>query len=677
MKVTKLLQRSTSLLLALAMLLSFLPGVYSEGTGTDSEQAPEILEGYVWRTLSVEIAPFEEERAQNEQAEAARWAEKADEAAHFLELMLSHAAETDEDASAPTIEVRGWMPEDVTARAELISFTQDDLYKELALAQVEIRFYDADGQSWQPTYPLTVCVDGDVLEQARAAKMDPTVYVYREEPRDEKKPEEQLFTVEAYSAVRSAGEVKTYERELGEDVRAEVSETALTKVEEAPKAVCFETESEAVRFVLTARQPDRSYTAVEENGEAELAIVGNLPRGLSASVAAASAEIESDVLPGDVVLAWDLCLTHPDYADYRADATLKVALRDSALAELKSDEWDLQLWQLREGADPVRVKDAAFKGENLRFSAPELSTFVVVQVAIEKRLTATDGSSYSVQVTYDSHAGIPAGTGLVVREITPDDESYADYMAKSISSVNRKAGDFEFVRLFDITLRDPETGVEYQPTQDVKVKIDLLSEDLSECAQVNVVHFGQQTEVMGSDVKGDAVAFQTSGFSVYALMGVAIERTITAADGSTYEISVTYDKSSGIPAGAELQVRELTGAEYLDYLAKTASFLSREEEQLVFTRFFDITIVKDGVVYVHREGRRGLRAQQCGQRIHPPAEPSGDAGRASRRPLWRGEDRAAGEQGRRGWHPAVCDGVLLRLRHHRRRRQRPRPPCVL
>lgn len=599
MKVTKLLQRSTSLLLALAMLLSFLPGVYSEGTGTDSEQAPEILEGYVWRTLSVEIAPFEEEQEPEKEAEAARWAEKVADAAHFLELMLSHVAETeeDEDAPVPTIEVRGWMPEDVTARAELISYAEEDLYKELALAQAEIRFYDAEGQSWCPTYPLTVCLDGDVLEEVRAAKMDPTVYVYREEPRDEKKPEEQLFTVEAYSAVRSADEVKTYERELGEDVRAEVRETALTKVEEAPKAVCFETESEAVRFFLTARQPDRSYTAVEENGEAELAIVGNLPRGLSASVAAASVETESDVLPGDVVLAWDLSLTHPDYADYQADATVKVALRDSALAELKRDEWDLQLWQLREGADPVRVKDAAFKDENLRFSASELSTFVVVQVAIEKRLTATDGSNYSVQVTYDSHAGIPAGTELVVREITPDDASYADYLAKSVSSVNRKASDFDFVRLFDITLRDPETGVEYQPTQDVKVKIDLLSEDLSECAQVNVVHFGQQTEVMGSDVKGDAVAFQTSGFSVYALMGVAIERTITAADGSTYEISVSYDKSAGIPADAELQVRELIGAEYLDYLAKTASFLSREEEQLVFTRFFDITIVKDGAVY--------------------------------------------------------------------------------
>lgn len=599
MKVTKLLQRSTSLLLALAMLLSFLPGVYSEGTGTDSEQAPEILEGYVWRTLSVEIAPFEEEQEPEKEAEAARWAEKVADAAHFLELMLSHVAETeeDEDAPVPTIEVRGWMPEDVTARAELISYAEEDLYKELALAQAEIRFYDAEGQSWCPTYPLTVCLDGDVLEEVRAAKMDPTVYVYREEPRDEKKPEEQLFTVEAYSAVRSADEVKTYERELGEDVRAEVRETALTKVEEAPKAVCFEAESEAVRFVLTARQPDRSYTAVEENGEAELAIVGNLPRGLSASVAAASVETESDVLPGDVVLAWDLSLTHPDYADYQADATVKVALRDSALAELKRDEWDLQLWQLREGADPVRVKDAAFKDENLRFSASELSTFVVVQVAIEKRLTATDGSSYSVQVTYDSRAGIPAGTELVVREITPDDASYADYLAKSVSSVNRKASDFDFVRLFDITLRDPETGVEYQPTQDVKVKIDLLSEDLSECAQVNVVHFGQQTEVMGSDVKGDAVAFQTSGFSVYAVMGVAIERTITAADGSTYEISVSYDKSAGIPADAELQVRELIGAEYLDYLAKTATFLSREEEQLVFTRFFDITIVKDGVVY--------------------------------------------------------------------------------
>ena len=597
MKVTKLLRRSTCLFLALVMLFSYPAGVYSEGTGTNPSEAPEIPEGYVWRTLSVELAPFEEEQKEKEEEEAARWEQKAEEAAHFLELMFSRSVELDEEADEPSIEVRGWMPEDVTARAELLSYAEEDLYKELTLMQVELRFYDGEGQPWQPTEPVTVCIEGDMLEDARAAKMDPTVYVYVEEPRKDNKPNEQVFSVEAFSAARTGDEEKTYERELGEDVHAEVVERALKKIEEAPKAVCFETGAEALRFVVTARQSDRTYTAASENGLTELVVVGALPRGLSASVAPAPVRANSDVLPGEVVLAWDLALIHPEVPAYEADTTVKVALRDKDLANLKSEDWDLQLWQLRQDADPVRVKDAAFQGENLRFSADTLSTFVVVQVPVERHLNATDGKTYSVKVSYDSRAGIPANAELEVRELLPEEKGYDGYLAQSAQRIGCEVADLEFARLFDITLRDPETGAEYQPNRNVKVSIELMSENLAECAEVDVLHFGEETEVMGSYVKGDAVAFETSGFSVYVVMGVSLATTITAGDGSTYEVTVSYDRSAGIPIDAELQVRELTGEEYDEYLTKTAEFLSRDEEQLVYTRLFDITIVKDGVVY--------------------------------------------------------------------------------
>ena len=76
MKVTKLLRRSTCLFLALVMLFSYPAGVYSEGTGTNPSEAPEIPEGYVWRTLSVELAPFEEEQKEKEEEEAARWSRR-------------------------------------------------------------------------------------------------------------------------------------------------------------------------------------------------------------------------------------------------------------------------------------------------------------------------------------------------------------------------------------------------------------------------------------------------------------------------------------------------------------------------------------------------------------------------------------------------------------------------
>ena len=544
----------------------------------------------------MELAPFEEDCAQTEEEEAARLAEKAREAGSFLELMLSHAVAADEEASAPTVEVRGWMPEDVTAQAELISYTEKELYMETALMQAELRFYDGEGRSWLPTLPVTVCIDGDVVKDVRDAKMNPTVYIYEERPEEAKEEDDRFFSVEALTAARSVGEEKTYEREL-DAVRAEVNERGLAKDEETPDAVCFEIQSEAVRFAVTARQPDRTYTAANEDGNTEMVVVGKLPRSLSAEIAPLSAEVAAEQLPGDVVLGWELSLIHTDEPDYRPEGTMKLALRDSALVELQDGMWDLQLWQLRADGTQARVKDAVFKGEDLRFSAVGLSTFVVVKVAVEKKLTATDGSTYSVEAVYDSHAGIPANAELVVRELLPEDEDYARYMTESASRMERNPAELGFAKVLDISFRDPETGAEFKPNQDVKINIELLSEDLDEYTNVSVVRCGQETKKVNASTNGDTVAFETGDASVFVVTGVCVEKTITAGDGSTYHVTVSYDKNAGIPEGAELEVRELTGDEYLEYLSKTAEFLSREEEQLVFARFFDITIVKDGVVY--------------------------------------------------------------------------------
>ncbi len=600
MKVTKLMRRATSLFLVLVMLFSFPVGAYSEGTGSDPEEAPEIPEGYVWRTLSVELEPFEEDRLEDEEEEAARLAEKAEEAGWFMELMLSHGVQAEEDeeeeASEPSIVVRGWMPEDVTARAELISYSEEDLYAELALMHTELRFYDGEGRSWTPAVPVSVFVDGDVVRELSTAKMDPTVYIYREEEPLPEEPEERLFSVEAFSAARTDGQEKTYEIEQ-EDVHVDVLEQPLMKDDEYPDAVCFETASESLRFAVTARQQERYYSASTEDGKTEIVAVGTLPKGLNAAVAPTSADLDTIKVPGRVLMGWDLSLTHPEEADYHIDGSVKLALHDAALADAQDEIWELQLWQLRENEAPVRVKNAVFRGEDLRFSAEELSTYVVVRVAVERCLTATDGENYSIRVSYDSNAGIPAGAELEVREIRPDDAEYAKYMVQGIECAKEQLPYLDFIKLFDITLRDPETGATYQPNQNVKVSIELLSDSVAESTEVKVVHFGKKTELMGSSVNEDAVSFETSGFSIYVVMGVTIEKTITAADGNTYEISVTYDRNAGIPTDAELKVRELVGEDFEEYLSKTAEFLSRDEEQLVYSRIFDITIEKDGVVY--------------------------------------------------------------------------------
>ena len=54
-------------------------------------------------------------------------------------------------------------------------------------------------------------------------------------------------------------------------------------------------------------------------------------------------------------------------------------------------------------------------------------------------------------------------------------------------------------------------------------------------------------------------------------------------------MTLGYKENAGIPEGAQLQVRELTGDEYEEYLTKTASAM--EKAEFKYARIFDISIV--------------------------------------------------------------------------------------
>ena len=68
------------------------------------------------------------------------------------------------------------------------------------------------------------------------------------------------------------------------------------------------------------------------------------------------------------------------------------------------------------------------------------------------------------------------------------------------------------------------------------------------------------------------------------------------AEGEAYTITLTYGPEAGIPDDAALAVSEIAEASdtYDEYVSKTEDALE-QTEKVVFARFFDITIVKDGV----------------------------------------------------------------------------------
>ena len=147
---------------------------------------------------------------------------------------------------------------------------------------------------------------------------------------------------------------------------------------------------------------------------------------------------------------------------------------------------------------------------------PEL---VAKEYGESRTLKATDDKTYSVQVDIGEKAGIPKGIELAVREILPGEAGYDAYVRQSAEALKEKLDNLALVRVFDISLRDPISGNEYQPNDKVKVSIRLLDAKLNATEKLDVVHFGDEVETVRCALEGESVSFDTEGFSVYVVIG--------------------------------------------------------------------------------------------------------------------------------------------------------------
>ena len=262
----------------------------------------------------------------------------------------------------------------------------------------------------------------------------------------------------------------------------------------------------------------------------------------------------------------------------------------------------------------VEQKDGeSTENSTVSFATDSFSVYILVYSnTLEKTVLASDGETYRITLSYDADAGIPADAELAVQEILPDTEEYKAYLQLAEDSVENEM--VSFARFFDITILSG--GQEIQPAAPVDVKIE-LADPLDEGAKA--IHFGDEVEVIDASVSslpgktgyadeaenaGSETAFSADGFSVYGVIVTTLEKTITASDGNTYSVSVTYGADAKIPVDAELRVEEIVrpaqeedseeteaiSSEYDAYLEKTAEALGLEAGSLPYARFFDITI---------------------------------------------------------------------------------------
>lgn len=454
-----------------------------------------------------------------------------------------------------SVTVSGVLPEDVKAEATYIEFDEDSKYDETALFALELKLTSADGKPYIPEEPLTVRVKGSRISEAVGDDDSMLVYSY-EFNQDRAKEYKSKYGAELKKKGRSgvyAADVLVY-RYDSKAAEGTIAGSSYNIYDEDEK---YKDGEDAVRYT-----EDGNGLALTSGKELEF----EYPYGTSLD-----SEAEGDDARRDVARFVLSALKHEKP---EADKTEEDNKKTDEKTEEKTSEDE------KDKETPEEEK------------------------SVGGTLTATDGKTYKVTVSYGEDAGLPEGLELDVKVIGKKSSDYSDYVDKAAGALDTTKEELRFAHVFDITLVDPKTGKHYQPDSKVNVSIDLLKEDVENRGEVGVVHFregllnklgvGNGTpEVMDSEVTDGAVEFESSAFSVYVVVQNTKEMVLTASDGKKYKITVTYNSRSGIPDDAELVVSELDkdSSDYDAYVDQTAKALGRRVKQLGDPRAFDIKLV--------------------------------------------------------------------------------------
>ena len=278
---------------------------------------------------------------------------------------------------------------------------------------------------------------------------------------------------------------------------------------------------------------------------------------------------------GEVLAAYDITI----YADAEAQAagiewqpaddTLTVHFYDPSLKDVEA----VDVYHMAdETAEPELVATVTPDEDGaIEFEAESFSVYIFTQTILSKTVTTGDGATYAVEVTYPNTAEIPMrGTALQVSELHEGDAGYEGYVAAAAEKLGAEAESLTLSRVFDIKIVDEaDSSRVYEPVGDVSVSIRLLGETLEDYADVDVLHFvensdadGAAVQAMDSAVAGETLQFTTSSFSVYVVIGhengtvenprvlfhfIADGATEQTSGGDTYLQSTPYEfKNKGV-----------------------------------------------------------------------------------------------------------------------------------
>ena len=241
--------------------------------------------------------------------------------------------------------------------------------------------------------------------------------------------------------------------------------------------------------------------------------------------------------------------------------------------------------QEEQGNGDIKVEDGKVVAD---FVVDSFSIYTIVgQEIVTVDYLSADGNTYTVSVDL-SDANIPEGAYLQVKELS--DSEAEKYIEEAAKAVDKEAEDLLYSKALDISIIYNNKKI--QP--DGKVKVEVTLQDKKKDIRSEVVHFGEKSEVLDSNTDGKTVEFTTNGFSVFAIVGTeTLTGGVVTADGSTYEVTVTYGPEAGIPTGATLEVSEVVSDsdDYEEYVEKTAEAVGSAADALNYIKLLDISIM--------------------------------------------------------------------------------------
>ncbi len=274
------------------------------------------------------------------------------------------------------------------------------------------------------------------------------------------------------------------------------------------------TASDGSTYLITV-----NYDSVSGIPEGAVLSVSEITEEFDEYAEKSAGELDEEPEKVEVVRAFDISFRNPDTGEeYQPTKGVSVSI-DLFDEDLDERSEDLDIVHIHgESEEQAEVVDSAVNEGVVEFETEAFSVFVVVRKVIEQTLTASDGQEYLITVSFDSTAGIPQNAELVVNEIKEGEAGYEQYLSEGLEKIDVLEEEVYIAKTFDITLKDPETGIEYQPNKDVKVSIQLLADELKEESRTDVIHFGEETQVMEVAVDGQTIEFKTDGFSVYVVI---------------------------------------------------------------------------------------------------------------------------------------------------------------